>query len=90
MPQQPFRTRSLRRVKIRTPGGKLKISYRQRKPSKAKCMICKKQLPGIPREIPVKLKKLSRTQKRPSRPYAGMLCSSCMRRKIIEKARQEK
>ena len=44
---------------------------------------CGKELKGIPREIPGKIAKLSKTQRRPSRPYGGVLCSQCMRKTII-------
>ena len=69
MPEGRRKSRSLRRVYVRTPGGKTVIHYRKRKPSKAKCAICKKPLHGVPRERPAELRKLSKTEKRPSRPY---------------------
>ncbi len=85
MPIQPQRTRSLVRIKKKTPSGKIVIHYRKRKPAKPKCAICKKPLLGVPKDLPYKIKKLSKTQKRPERPYGGYLCSSCMRKKILEK-----
>jgi len=87
MPEGRRKSRSLRRVYVRTPGGKTVIHYRKRKPSKAKCAICKKPLHGVPRERPTKLRKLSKTEKRPSRPYGGYLCAKCLREVIKEKAR---
>lgn len=90
MPAQPRKSKKLRRVFVRTPGGKLKIHYRESKPGKAKCAICKKPLHGLARKRPYKMKKMAKTKKRPSRLYGGMFCSACMRKKIIEKARSEK
>ncbi len=84
MPAPRQRSRSLRKVFVKTPGGITRVHYRKRKPSKAKCAICGKPLHGVPRERPYKIRNMAKTQKRPERPYGGVLCSSCMRKKIIE------
>ena len=84
---QPQRTRSLRRIKKSLPGGRLVIRYEKRKPKKAHCAKCHKQLHGIPRERAVEMRKLPKSQRRPERPYGGMLCSSCSRKLIIEKTK---
>ena len=76
------KSRSLRRVYIRTPGGENKIHYRTRNMPRLRCSLCDQQLHGIPRVIPSKFKNLPKTKKRPERPYGGILCSSCMRKKI--------
>jgi large subunit ribosomal protein L34e len=82
-----FRSRSLRRVFVKTPGGKTVLHHRRRKPAKAECAKCAIVLKGVPRDIPGKIKKLSKTQRRPERPYGGVLCSKCMRLTFIEKAK---
>lgn len=82
------RTRTLKRVKVRTPGGRVVIHYKKKKPNKAKCANCKKPLSGVPRLRSNELRKLSKTEKRPERPYGGYLCSECMRKLMKEKARQ--
>jgi len=82
---QPQATRSLRRVKVRTPGGNLVIHYTKRKPKVAKCGNCKKELKGIPRERPSVFRNLSLSKKRVERPYGGNLCSQCTRETIISK-----
>lgn len=82
------KSRSLRRVYVRTPGGKNKIHYRQRKPGIAKCAVCGKSLHGIPRLLHSKFKNLAKTKKRPQRPYGGKLCSKCTKQKIMEKHRK--
>ena len=82
------RSRKKRRVKVRTPGGETKIVYKRRKPSAAICAVCKGILKGVPRELPFKVKKLSKTQRKPERPYGGFLCSKCMRKKMIGEARK--
>ena len=65
MPITTYRTRSLRKVYVKTPGGKTTVHHRKRKPSKAKCGKCKALLKGVPRERPYKMQNMSKTQKRP-------------------------
>jgi large subunit ribosomal protein L34e len=84
------KSRTFRRVKVKTPGGETKVHYKRRKPSKAKCSGCKALLKGVPRELPYKMQNMPKTKKRPERPYGGVLCSKCMRAKIIEKTRISK
>ncbi len=84
-----FKSRSFRRVKTRTPKSKVKTVYTRRKPSKAVCAICGKELHGVKRVLPNDLKKYAKTSKRPSRPYGGYICSSCLRKLMKEKARAE-
>ena len=88
MPAPRLRSRSLRRVYVRIPSGKAVIHYRRKKPKIAHCNKCGAILKGVPRERPYKLKKLSKTQRRPERPYGGVLCSRCMRSLFIERARK--
>jgi len=89
MPIQPYRTRSLRRVKRRTPSGKVVIHYRKRKPKKAHCSQCKKPLGGVPRDLPYKIRKLSKTQKRPERMYGGVLCPECLKNHLRNQYQKE-
>lgn len=82
------KSRSMRRVFRRTPGGDTVKVYKKRKPSKAKCAGCGKVLIGVPRERPYKMQNMPKTAKRPERPYGGVLCSACSRKKIIEKIKK--
>ena len=81
------KSRTFRRVHKRTPGGRTKIDYVARKPKKLVCSNCGKELMGIPRLRPAKMRKTAKTEKRPQRPYGGVLCSSCTRRRMIEVTR---
>ncbi len=81
-----YRSRTFRRVFVKTPGGSVKIHYERRKPSHAKCSSCGAVLKGVARDIPSRLKKLSKTGRRPERPYGGNLCSRCMRDFFVKKA----
>jgi len=87
MPQPYKRSRSLRRVYVKAPGGKTRLHYRKRKPGKAECGSCGAFLKGTLRERPNKMSSLAKTKKRPERPYGGNLCSRCMRLLMIAKAR---
>jgi large subunit ribosomal protein L34e len=83
-----FKSRTYTRKRIVTPGGKNVLRHGLRPPKKAHCASCKGVLSGVARARPAALKKLSKSERVPSRPYAGMLCSACSRRKIIAKARK--
>ena len=88
MPAPRLRSTSVRKVHVKTPGGRTTLHYRRKKPSKAICSSCKKELAGVPRERPHKMRTMAKTKKRPERPYGGTLCSKCTRREITSKARQ--
>lgn len=82
------KSRTFRRVFVKTPGGRTVLQYRRRKPSKAHCANCGNVLSGVPRELPFKMRQMGKTKKRPERPYGGMLCSRCMRLKIKESIKE--
>lgn len=79
------KSRTYRRKHVRTPSGTV-LHYIKRKPKIAHCAICKKPLHGIPRGRPYQIKKITKTRRRPERPYPN-LCSKCMREKIKEELR---
>lgn len=82
---QKQRTHSYKRIKLRTPGGNLKIRYEKRKPSIAHCSECKKELKGVPRGLPYEIRKLPKSSRRPERPFGGQLCSECTRKRIKQR-----
>ncbi len=82
-----YRSRSKRRVFVRTPGGKTVIHYVVRNPKQGRCAVTGQILNGIPRVAPVALKRLAKTKKRPQRPFGGVLSSKAMRRVVVEEAR---
>jgi large subunit ribosomal protein L34e len=87
MPTGQFRSRTLRRVFVKAPGGNVKIQYKERKPKRSPCGVCGTQLAGVPRERVPKMMAMPKSSKRPERPYGGVLCSSCMRTAMQRKAR---
>jgi large subunit ribosomal protein L34e len=87
MPRPGLRARSLRKVKIKLPGGASIIHYFRRRPSGAVCANCKKPLHGVPRERDASLKGIPKSRRRPERPYGGNLCPSCAREKVKSRLR---
>ncbi|MBN2367406.1 50S ribosomal protein L34e [Candidatus Woesearchaeota archaeon] len=87
MPEPRFRSRTFKRVHKKLPGGSTVLTHEKRTPQPHKCAVCKKELKGIPRERPYKVKKLGVSKKRTERPYGGYLCSACSRKLLKEKAR---
>lgn len=83
-----YRSRSLRKVYVRTPSGETKVHYRYKKPKVARCS-CGALLKGIPRERPYKMINLAKSKKKNARPFGGNLCSKCMREEIISRVRKE-
>ncbi|MBU0666241.1 MAG: 50S ribosomal protein L34e [Nanoarchaeota archaeon] len=87
MPRGKEKSRTLRRVFKKLPGERTTLHYEKRKPSKAKCSGCDALLKGVPRERPYKMQNMPKTKKRPERPYGGVLCTKCARKKIISQTR---
>lgn len=88
MPAPRLRSRSLRRVFRKVPGNRVSLHLKKKKPKAAKCGSCRALLKGVPRGLAYKMRSMPKTKKRPERPYGGVLCSRCMRQKIIDKFRQ--
>lgn len=89
MVEGKLRSRTFRRVFVKTPGGKVVIQYKRRKPGFAECGGCGARLKGVPRGRVFELRNLPKTAKRPERPFGGVLCSACSRIKIISLARKK-
>jgi len=90
MPAGKHKSGRFRKIFVKTPGGRTTKHFRERKPSKAICSTCKKKLAGVPVQRPAKMANMPKSSKRPERPYGGVLCSSCTRRLLQQKARSEK
>lgn len=89
MVEGKHKSKTYRKVFVKTPGGNTATHYRKRKPSAAKCASCGAVLSGVPRERPYKMQNMPKTKKRPERIYGGNLCSKCSRKKIISEARSK-
>lgn len=77
-----LKSRSLKRVNVRTPNG-TKIHYRQRNRESTKCAVTKKPLRGIPRLTNRKFKTLPKSKKTVSRAYGGYMSHQALKEKII-------
>lgn len=73
MPQRRLRTRSVRRIPRRLPGGRTVIRYERRRGGSPRCGRCGRPLPGV-----AELRGVPRSSRRASRPFAD-LCSRCSR-----------
>ena len=87
MPKPSLRSRTLGRIKKKVPGGASVIHYFRRKPSVAKCAICKKPLNAVVKQRPTKAKNTALSKKKPNRPYGGNLCPKCTKTQIKAKLR---
>jgi len=77
----------MRRVTVRTPGARQTRHYRLRKPSPARCQMTGEKLQAVASKRPDEMAKLSKTEKRPQRPYGGVLSSRAARSVNIAEAR---
>ena len=84
MPRPALRSRSYRKLKVRTPGGALKDRYERRRPSQAVCSRCRKPLGGVPRARPVKVGRAAKSRRRPERAFGGNLCPGCLKTRVKE------
>ena len=87
MPAGRHKSRTFRRVFTRVIS-KTKKVYKKGIPKIAHCANCRKALKGVPRLRPYKAMNLSKTKKRPERPYGGKLCSKCTRLLLKSKVRE--
>jgi large subunit ribosomal protein L34e len=79
-------SKSLRKVKVKAPGGHTVIRLKRKKPTYAVCKNCGEKL-NRPKLSVKKLKNLPKTKKRPERPFPE-LCSRCMREYFKSKVRE--
>ncbi|MDD9953949.1 MAG: 50S ribosomal protein L34e [Candidatus Woesearchaeota archaeon] len=84
-----FKSRTYARKRKVTPGGKNVLRHSLRKPKKIRCQVTGEVLPGVARGRPAQLKKMTKSQKVPSRPFAGVLSSKAMRAELIKRARTQ-
>ena len=80
------KSRTLRRVFVKTSTRIVK-HYTKKMPRKARSSDGA-ILHGVPRGNAVDISRLSKTQRRPQRPYGGNLSSKAMRALIVRKVRE--
>ena len=87
MVQGKYRSRTFRRIKVTTPSGRRTVHFERKRNGAPTCADCGSLLKGVARGTPHQVKKTSKSERRPERPYGGVLCSACTREKIIAQAR---
>ncbi|MEM5793136.1 MAG: 50S ribosomal protein L34e [Candidatus Aenigmatarchaeota archaeon] len=87
MVRRMLRSRSFKKTQKKVPGGRTVIHYRRGKTNPARCGNCGRELKGVPRLRASEMRKLAKTERRPERPYGGVLCSECMREVFRKKVR---
>ncbi len=81
-----YRSRSLKRVIRRTPGGRIVVHYERRKNTPMRCGRCGAILCGVPIKDRER-RKLPKSMKRPERMFGGVLCPRCLREVLKEVVR---
>jgi large subunit ribosomal protein L34e len=89
MVRRSLRTRSTKKVKVRTPGGRTVTHYRAEKAQRSTCGRCGTHLSGMATGTSTEVSSKSASSKAPARPYAGVLCSDCLDTLIRYVTRQE-
>ena len=77
--------KSTKKYMVKTPGGRAIRHFKKEIPSYAFCRVCEAKL-NRPKINVKKFKRLSKTKKRPERPFPD-LCSKCMREHFKDKVR---
>ena len=88
MVEPRYRSRTFRRRRTRTPGGRLVMQYLRRRPANPQCGKCGVNLKGVPRGTVMHVRRVPKSGRRPERPYGGVLCTRCMRAKFKEQAKK--
>jgi large subunit ribosomal protein L34e len=78
-----------KRKSFRTPMGENRLRYERRKPSKAHCARCGGILSSIPRDIPIRIRKMTRSQRTVAREFGGVLCGRCVKSLETYRTRME-
>ncbi len=85
-----LRNKTFRKVKVRTPGSNVTIHYKKRKPKVGVCPVTGETLKGVAKARPYKMENMPKSQKRPERPYGGVLSSRAMRQLLKARNRVAK
>ena len=82
-----YKSRTMVRYHVRVPSGETRLRFRKRATAKPSCGSCGSVLPGVPRARVNQLRKLAKTERRPERPFGGVLCSKCLRLEMLKRER---
>ncbi|MFX1503970.1 MAG: 50S ribosomal protein L34e [Promethearchaeota archaeon] len=79
-----MRSKAQARKKLSTPGNQQVTHYWRKKPSRAKCAMCRRPLQSVPRLRPSKMTKTNKTSRRANRIESGRYCAKCLDTMIKE------
>jgi len=72
----------------RLPHGKSRVVFERGHPGKHHCALCGAVLHGVPHgRKPSEVRKMGKTERRPSALFAGMLCGKCRAIIVVEAAK---
>ena len=63
----------------RTPGNRTVTHTKPKKTGHHECALCHGILHGTPRGTVVQIRKMKKSERKPTRPFGGQLCSKCTR-----------
>merc|ERR1739840_32354 len=78
-----YNTKSNRRKKVRTPGGKLVFQYLKKRPTVPKCPMTGLKLKGVKPGTNQEKSRMSLRHKKVYRAYGGVLSHKAVREKIV-------
>lgn len=88
MTQGKTKSNTFAKKQVRTING-TKVVYAKRKPKVGTCPVTGEKLKGVPRELPTVMKNLAKTEKRPQRPFGGVLSAKASRQELKRRTREK-
>ena len=87
----PKRSDRSKKTKFRrNASGKSERIFVKGKTKKHKCALCKGVLHGVPHsKTSAEVRKLAKTKRRPTALFAGVLCTKCRSKVVVEAAKAE-
>ena len=79
-----FKSKKLRRIKVKTPKGRVVTHLRQKLKGPTLCAITGEKLRGIKRGTKTSFKNLNKSQKRVSRAFGGYMSHIALKAKILK------
>jgi large subunit ribosomal protein L14e len=79
---------SKKRIQVRIPSGNSVLRFKEKRPGKATCPTGR-ELPGTVRGNAAAVRKFTTSQRKPSRPYGGVLSSPAMRAVMLERVNEK-
>ena len=79
-----------RKISKKLPGGRTVVKIVPKRPGKAVCGDCGTVLHGVAFGTNTHRKNMSKSSKRPERPFGGVLCSKCSRVELKRRIREGK